>query len=203
MISKLIAIAAIVMAPSLASAQATGGTSGSSTGGTGGGQGASAGGSAASNPPRTEQQRRHDSLVTQLRNQRADTGNVQQFNGALSDTTDTTRKDTTRSDTTMMHRSDTSRMHRTDTSMTGHRADTSMNRTDTTMNRDTSRMRLHPESTVTDTGTTTTESRGAIATPNRSAMRGRRSANMGLSTDQVKELQQAINNSGCHAGPVD
>lgn len=27
--------------------------------------------------------------------------------------------------------------------------------------------------------------------------------NLGLTTDQVKELQQAINNAGCNAGPVD
>jgi hypothetical protein len=156
-----------------------------------------------------------------MRNQRADTGNVQQFNGALSDTTDTTRTDTTRSDTTMMNRSDTtmmnrsdttmmnrsdtSMMHRSDTSMM-HRSDTSMNRadtTDTSMSRDTLRSRLHPQSTATDTGTTTMESHGALSTPNRSEMRGRRGANMGLSTDQVKELQQAINDAGCHAGPVD
>jgi hypothetical protein len=212
MLNKLIAIAAIAMAPSLASAQSTGGTGGSSTGGNSGGQSAtqtnsaSSGGSTASNPPRTEQQRRHDSLVTQMRNQRADTGNVQQFNGALSDTTDTTRRDTTRSDTSMMmNRSDTSMMNRSDTSMM-NRPDTSMNRTDTTMS-DTARSRLHPESTTTDTGTTTVESHGGLYTPGRSGMRGGmrsgRSANMGLSTDQVKELQQAINNAGCHAGPVD
>ncbi|HET7622303.1 MAG TPA: peptidoglycan-binding domain-containing protein [Gemmatimonadaceae bacterium] len=212
MLNKLIAIAAIAMAPSLASAQSTGGTGGSSTGGNSGGQSAtqtnsaSSGGSTASNPPRTEQQRRHDSLVTQMRNQRADTGNVQQFNGALSDTTDTTRRDTTRSDTSMMmNRSDTSTMNRSDTSMM-NRPDTSMNRTDTTMS-DTARSRLHPESTTTDTGTTTVESHGGLYTPGRSRLRGGmrsgRSANMGLSTDQVKELQQAINNAGCHAGPVD
>jgi hypothetical protein len=184
MINKLIAIAAIVVAPSLASAQSTGsngGTGGNGTAGqpTSSTSSPSSGGSAASNPPRTEQQRRHDSLVTQMRNQRADTGNVQQFNGALSsDTTDTTGRDTTRSDTSMMNRSDSTMMD-------------SM-RTDTT--------RFHTDTTDTSTYRDTTEEHGELYTPPRGALAAR---NMGLKSDQAKELQKAINDAGCHAGPVD
>jgi hypothetical protein len=152
MINKLIAIAAVVVAPSLATAQSNG-SSGSTS----------------------------------------DTGNVQQFNGALSsDTTDTTGRDTTRSDTSMMmNRSDTTMMDtmRTDTMMRDTtRADTA----DTT--------RFHKD-TTTDTSTyrETTEEHGEIAPPP-GAPAGR---NLGLSTDQVKDLQKAINDAGCHAGPVD
>jgi hypothetical protein len=65
-------------------------------------------------------------------------------------------------------------------------------RTDTTM--------LRSDTTDTSTYRDTTEEHGAIYTPPRGALAAR---NMGLSTDQVKELQQAINDAGCHAGAVD
>jgi len=172
MINKLMAIAAIMMTPSLASAQSSGSS------------------------------------------RQADTGNVQQFNGALSsDTTDTTRRDTTRSDTSMMmNQSDTMMMDttrtdtmmmdttRTDTSMM-NQTDTTMYRPDTTMNRDTTdTTRFHTDTARTDTSTTTVESHGRLYTPPGHAMLGR---NMGLSADQVEELQKAVNDAGCHAGPVD
>ena len=48
------------------------------------------------------------------------------------------------------------------------------------------------DTTMRDTTYTTSE--GSLAAP---------SANLGLTTEQVKELQQAINDAGCHAGPVD
>ena len=48
------------------------------------------------------------------------------------------------------------------------------------------------DTTMRDT-TVTTTSEGQLATPN---------ANLGLTTDQVKELQKAINDNGCHAGEV-
>jgi hypothetical protein len=71
---------------------------------------------------------------------------------------------------------------------TTSRRDTTTNRsavrTDTSMRRDTSLTRG--------------EAGGGLAPPHRA-----RSRNMGLSTDQVKELQQAINGAGCNAGPVD
>ena len=144
MFNKFIAIATVMMAPSLAPAQSSG-----SNGST-----------------------------------------AQQFNGALvSDTTDTTYGDTTRSDTSMMNQSDTTMMDTTSTDtmmMDTTRSDTSMYQSDT--------------ATDTSTYRDTTEEQGAIYAPPRGELAAR---NMGLSSDQVKELQQAINDAGCHAGPVD
>jgi len=48
------------------------------------------------------------------------------------------------------------------------------------------------DTTMRDT-TYTTTSEGSLAAP---------SANLGLTTEQVKELQKAINDNGCHAGEV-
>jgi len=48
------------------------------------------------------------------------------------------------------------------------------------------------DTTMRDT-TFTTTSEGSLAAP---------SANLGLTTEQVKELQKAINDNGCHAGEV-
>jgi hypothetical protein len=48
------------------------------------------------------------------------------------------------------------------------------------------------DTTMRDT-TYTTTSEGSLAAP---------SANLGLTSDQVKELQKAINDNGCHAGEV-
>ena len=50
------------------------------------------------------------------------------------------------------------------------------------------------DTTTRDTTTITTTSEGALAEPS--------SSNLGLTNDQVKELQTAINNNGCDAGPV-
>jgi hypothetical protein len=124
------------------------------------------------------------------------------------DTTDTTSRDTTyRSDTTM--RRDTIMRDTTDTTMrdttmrdttmgdTTMRTDTMMR--DTTMRRDTT---MPPRDTTMRRGDTTYQSSaGELYTPPRRS-RGRFN-NYGLSTDQVKQLQQAINDAGCHAGPVD
>lgn len=49
------------------------------------------------------------------------------------------------------------------------------------------------DTTMRDT-TVTTTSEGQLAVPS--------SSNLGLTTEQVKELQKAINNNGCDAGPV-
>lgn len=49
------------------------------------------------------------------------------------------------------------------------------------------------DTTMRDT-TVTTTSEGRLAEPS--------SSNLGLTSDQVKELQKAINNNGCEAGPV-
>ncbi len=49
------------------------------------------------------------------------------------------------------------------------------------------------DTTYTTSDTTYTTSEGRLATP---------STNLGLTTDQVKELQKAINDNGCHAGEV-
>ena len=48
------------------------------------------------------------------------------------------------------------------------------------------------DTTMRDT-TVTTTSEGQLATP---------TANLGMTTEQVKELQKAINDNGCHAGEV-
>src|SRR3546814_432407 len=86
---------------------------------------------------------------------------------------DTTSTDTTYSDTT-----------RKQADSTMIRADTTIYRADSTM--------IRPDTTV-------EEEQGAVYTP----PRGSSAANMGLTRSQVKELQQAIRDSGCDAGPVD
>ncbi|MBX6333685.1 MAG: peptidoglycan-binding protein [Gemmatimonadaceae bacterium] len=105
------------------------------------------------------------------------------------DTTDTTM----RSDTGAMQR-DTSRTRMRDTTMhdTTMMRDTSMMHDTTRMHRDTAR----DDTTALQRGNLTYEtSTGGLYTPPR--------GNAGLSTEQVKQLQQALNNAGCHAGPVD
>jgi hypothetical protein len=201
--NKLIAIAAVVMAPALASAQAGGGAAGGGGGGHGGGTaagtgaqggqsgaatsgGASTGGqsnnggvtanSGAANPPTTAEERHHDSLVVKMRQQHGQTGasvEQQATAGTAAPGADTGSK--ARQDTT---------------------SNKATAQSDSTTRRDTTNANA---SVQTDTsGLVKSSAAGGLAATHR----GRRH-NMGLSTDQVKQLQQAINSSGCNAGAVD
>jgi hypothetical protein len=199
--NKLIAIAAIVMAPALAYAQGGGGGGGggghgggtaAGTGGQGGQSGAATSGGAstggqsnnggvtansgAANPPTTAEERHHDSLVVKMRQQQGQTGasvEQQATAGTAAPGADTGSK--ARQDTTSNKASAQS---------------------DTTMRRDTTNANA---SAQTDTsGLVKSSAAGGLATTRRG-----RSRNMGLSTDQVKQLQQAINQNGCKAGPAD
>src|SRR5581483_7950778 len=95
-------------------------------------------------------------------------------------------------DTTMMRDTSMMRMHDTTMHDTTMMRDTSMMRDTTRMHRDTAR----DDTTALQRGNLTYEtSTGGLYSPSR--------GNAGLSTEQVKQLQQALNDAGCHAGPVD